>query len=140
MHAAWMVRAVRHGKHVLCEQPLALDLEQAQRLLDRHRIPEPHRRTAGIGSAGPSAEPDAAASRQHRHGPFRGRAQQRRQRLPLRRGSIRGRHRARRPRRHRAGRAGEPGHRGDAGGAGGERAHRKGGGSRAPTQASLRDA
>ncbi len=30
LHAAWAVRAAQHGKHVLCEKPLALGLAEAQ--------------------------------------------------------------------------------------------------------------
>jgi predicted dehydrogenase len=31
-HHAWVVSALRHGKHVLCEKPLALSLEEAQEM------------------------------------------------------------------------------------------------------------
>ena len=31
-HHPWVIAALRHGKHVLCEKPLALSLEQAQEM------------------------------------------------------------------------------------------------------------
>ena len=37
LHAPWAVAAARHGKHVLCEKPLALDHAQAQSMFDAAR-------------------------------------------------------------------------------------------------------
>lgn len=34
LHAQWAVECARHGKHVLCEKPLALNLAEAQRMFD----------------------------------------------------------------------------------------------------------
>ena len=37
LHAEWAIAAARHGKHVLCEKPLALGLAQAQAMFDAAR-------------------------------------------------------------------------------------------------------
>lgn len=37
MHAEWAVKAAQAGKHILCEKPLALGLEQAQSMFDAAR-------------------------------------------------------------------------------------------------------
>ncbi len=37
LHAAWAIRAVQSGKHVLCEKPLALGLSEAQAMFDAAR-------------------------------------------------------------------------------------------------------
>ena len=37
LHAAWAVRAAQHGKHVLCEKPLALGLAEAQAMFGAAR-------------------------------------------------------------------------------------------------------
>jgi predicted dehydrogenase len=37
LHATWAVRAAQHGKHVLCEKPLALNLAEAQAMFDAAR-------------------------------------------------------------------------------------------------------
>ena len=37
LHVSWTVRAAEAGKHVLCEKPLGLNLEEARRLLDAQR-------------------------------------------------------------------------------------------------------
>jgi xylose dehydrogenase (NAD/NADP) len=34
LHAEWTVRAIRAGKHVLCEKPLALSLDECDRVID----------------------------------------------------------------------------------------------------------
>src|SRR5262245_46719144 len=34
LHVAWTVRALNAGKHVLCEKPIALSAEEAQRLVN----------------------------------------------------------------------------------------------------------
>jgi predicted dehydrogenase len=34
LHAEWAVKAAQHGKHVLCEKPLALSLAQARAMVD----------------------------------------------------------------------------------------------------------
>jgi predicted dehydrogenase len=41
LHAQWAIEAARHGKHVLCEKPLALDREEAASMFeaaDRHGV------------------------------------------------------------------------------------------------------
>jgi predicted dehydrogenase len=37
MHHEWTIKAAEHGKHVLCEKPIALDLKQAQEMVDACR-------------------------------------------------------------------------------------------------------
>lgn len=37
LHAQWAIRAAEHGKHVLCEKPLALSLAQARSMFDAAR-------------------------------------------------------------------------------------------------------
>ena len=37
LHAEWAIKAAQAGKHVLCEKPLALGFEQAQRMFDAAR-------------------------------------------------------------------------------------------------------
>lgn len=37
MHCAWAIRAMRRGKHVLCEKPLALDSREAQEMVETAR-------------------------------------------------------------------------------------------------------
>ncbi|MCV5901146.1 Gfo/Idh/MocA family oxidoreductase, partial [Escherichia coli] len=34
LHVPWTIEAAKRGKHVLCEKPIALNLEQARRLLE----------------------------------------------------------------------------------------------------------
>jgi predicted dehydrogenase len=37
MHAAWTIRALEAGKHVLCEKPFALTIEEVDRMIDASR-------------------------------------------------------------------------------------------------------
>ncbi len=37
MHAEWTMKAADHGKHVLCEKPLAVDAAEARRMVDHCR-------------------------------------------------------------------------------------------------------
>lgn len=37
MHAEWAIKAVRAGKHVLCEKPMGVDREDAERMFDAAR-------------------------------------------------------------------------------------------------------
>ena len=37
LHASWAVAALQHGKHVLCEKPLAMNLDEARRMFDAAR-------------------------------------------------------------------------------------------------------
>ena len=37
MHASWCIRAAEHGKHILCEKPLALSLGEAKAMFDAAR-------------------------------------------------------------------------------------------------------
>lgn len=36
-HCEWTIKALQHGKHVLCEKPFAMDAEQAQQMVDAAR-------------------------------------------------------------------------------------------------------
>ncbi|BBH18934.1 deoxyfructose oxidoreductase [Paenibacillus baekrokdamisoli] len=42
LHMEWSIRAIEAGKHVLCEKPIALNAEQAQRMVDASRAAGVH--------------------------------------------------------------------------------------------------
>jgi len=68
LHCEWIVKAAQAGKHVLCEKPMVLTVEEAEQVLDAARTNNTHpTRNPGVvsSSSGSQSRGSGSATRHY---------------------------------------------------------------------------